>query len=73
MGLYEQNKSNETIRGLLINTVLAYMPIDEMQIVRSVLSSDLKGALQYHCHGLFQTTKQNRTRKSDSYKAEKSE
>ena len=33
------------------------MPIDEMQIVRSFLSSDLKCALQYHCHGLFQTKK----------------
>ena len=36
--LYEQNKSNETIQRLLINTVPAYMPIDEMPIVRSFLS-----------------------------------
>ena len=30
--LYEENKSNETIRRLLINTVPAYMSIDEMPI-----------------------------------------
>ena len=37
--LYEQNKSNETIRRLLINTVSAYMPIDEIPIVRLFLYS----------------------------------
>ena len=37
--LYEQNKSNETIWRLLINTVPAYMPIDEMPVVRSFLCS----------------------------------
>ena len=37
--LYEQNKSNETIQSLLINTVAAYMPIDEMPIVRLFISS----------------------------------
>ena len=37
--LYEQNKSNETIWRLLINTVPAYMPIDEMPIVRPFVHS----------------------------------
>ena len=37
--LYEENKSNETIPRLLINTVPAYMPIDEISIVRSFLCS----------------------------------
>ena len=37
--LYEENKSNEAIRRLLINTVPAYMPIDEIPIVRSFLGS----------------------------------
>ena len=37
--LYKQNKSNETILRLLINTVSAYMPIDEMTIVRWFISS----------------------------------
>ena len=37
--LYDQNKSNETIRRLLINTVPAHMPIDEITIVRSFLCS----------------------------------
>ena len=36
---YKQNKSNETILRLLINTVPAYMPIDEMKIVRWFISS----------------------------------
>ena len=36
---YKQNKSNETIRRLLINTVPDYMPIDEMKIVGLFLSS----------------------------------
>ena len=37
--LYEENKSNEAIRRLLINTVPAYMPIDEIPIVRLFLCS----------------------------------
>ena len=37
--LYEENKSDETIQSLLINTVPAYMPIDEIPIVRSFLCS----------------------------------
>ena len=37
--LCEQNKSNKTIQSLLINTVAAYMPIDEMPIVRLFLCS----------------------------------
>ena len=37
--LYKQNKSNATIRRLLINTVPAYMPIDEIPIVRLFLCS----------------------------------
>ena len=37
--MYEQNKSNETIRRLLSNTVPAYMPIDEILIVRLFLCS----------------------------------
>ena len=37
--LYEENKSDETIQSLLINTVPAYMPIDEIQIDRWFLSS----------------------------------
>ena len=36
---YEENKSNETIWGLLINTVPAYIPIDEITIVISFLCS----------------------------------
>ena len=36
--LYKQNKSNATIRRLLI-TVAAYMPIDEIPIVRLLLCS----------------------------------
>ena len=56
--LYEENKSNETIWGLLINTVPTYMPIDEILIVGLFLFliQRLSGsicALQYHCHGLF--------------------
>ena len=31
--LYKQNKSNATILRLLINTMPAYMPIDEMPTV----------------------------------------
>ena len=37
--LYKQNKSNETIRRLLINTEPANMPIDEVSIVRLFLCS----------------------------------
>ena len=37
--LYEENKSNKAIRRLLINTVPAYMPIDEIAVVRLFLSS----------------------------------
>ena len=37
--LYVQNKSNETILRLLINTVPAYMPIDEIPFVRWFISS----------------------------------
>ena len=37
--LYEQNKSNETIWRLIINTVTAHMPIDEIPIVRLFLYS----------------------------------
>ena len=38
--LYKQNKSNNaTIRRLLINTAPAYMPIDEILIVRLFLCS----------------------------------
>ena len=37
--LYKQNKSNATIKRLIINTVTAYMPIDEIPIVRSFLCS----------------------------------
>ena len=37
--LYKQNKSNATIKRLLINTVTAYMPIDEIPIVRLFLCS----------------------------------
>ena len=37
--MYEKNKSNETIWGLLINTVPDYMNIDEIPIVRSFLCS----------------------------------
>ena len=36
--LQEQNKSNGTIKRLLINTVTAYMPIDEITIVRLFIS-----------------------------------
>ena len=37
--LYEGNKSNEAIWRLLINTVPAYMPIDEIPIIRPFLYS----------------------------------
>ena len=37
--LYEEKKSNEAIRRLLINTVPAYMPIDEIPIIRPFLYS----------------------------------
>ena len=37
--LYEENKSNETIRRLLINTVPVYVPIDEIPVVRLFLYS----------------------------------
>ena len=37
--LYKQNKSNATILRLLINTMPAYMPIDEMPIVIRFISS----------------------------------
>ena len=74
MYLYEQNKSNETIQRLLINTVPAYMPIDEISIVRLFLCSvTVAQNVLYSTIVMVYFKQKNRTRESKPLKATKME
>jgi hypothetical protein len=70
--LYEQNKSNETIQRLLINTVPAYMPIDEIPIVRLFLCSvEVAQNVLYSTIVMVYFKQKSYVVKSDPYKSTK--